>query len=109
MARVKEWRSTPVMLSLDLCERPAPVEPAHDLPVLREPASPFVQLQLRQVENKRRFLRRSTRRLVAMALIALGVRIFIGEASVVPTGSMEKTILIGDHLFLNKMLYGPEV
>lgn len=97
------------MLSLDLCERPAPVEPAHDLPALREPASSFVQLQLRQVENKRRFLRRSTRRLAAMALIALGVRIFIGEASVVPTGSMEKTILIGDHLFLNKMLYGPEV
>lgn len=27
----------------------------------------------------------------------------------VPTGSMEGTILIGDHLFLNKMFYGPEV
>jgi len=28
---------------------------------------------------------------------------------VVPTGSMQGTILIGDHIFLDKMLYGPEV
>lgn len=27
----------------------------------------------------------------------------------VPTASMEGTILVGDHLFLDKMLYGPEV
>lgn len=44
-----------------------------------------------------------------MALVVLGVRIFIGEASVVPTGSMEGTILVGDHLFMEKLLYGPEI
>lgn len=44
-----------------------------------------------------------------MAIVVLTVRIFIGEASVVPTGSMEGTILIGDHLFMNKFLYGPEI
>lgn len=44
-----------------------------------------------------------------MVLIVLVTRIFIGEASVVPTGSMEGTILIGDHLFMNKFLYGPEI
>jgi signal peptidase I len=44
-----------------------------------------------------------------MALIVLGVRIFIGEASLVPTASMEGTILVGDHLFMDKLLYGPEI
>ncbi len=37
------------------------------------------------------------------------IRIFIGEATVIPTGSMEQTILIGDHVFLNKLLYGPRL
>ena len=34
---------------------------------------------------------------------------FIGEAAVVPTGSMERTILVGDHLIVNKLLYGPRL
>jgi signal peptidase I len=42
-------------------------------------------------------------------LIVLLVRTFVGEASVVPTGSMQGTILVGDHIFLDKILYGPEI
>src|SRR5438105_2077387 len=34
---------------------------------------------------------------------------FIGEASVVPTASMQNTILVGDHLLWTKALYGPEL
>jgi len=37
------------------------------------------------------------------------IRTFVAEATVIPTGSMEQTILIGDHVFLNKLLYGPRV
>lgn len=51
----------------------------------------------------------STRRLIVLAAIVLGMRIFVGEASVVPTASMEGTILVGDHLFMDKLLYGPEI
>ena len=54
-------------------------------------------------------LRISTRRLVILAAIVLAIRIFVGEASVVPTASMEGTILVGDHLFMDKLLYGPEI
>jgi signal peptidase I len=54
-------------------------------------------------------LRLSTRRLIVLAAIVLGMRIFVGEASVVPTASMEGTILVGDHLFMDKLLYGPEI
>jgi len=51
----------------------------------------------------------SMRRLIFLGAIVLGVRIFVGEASVVPTASMEGTILVGDHLFMDKLLYGPEI
>jgi signal peptidase I len=54
-------------------------------------------------------VRISTRRLIILAAIVLAIRIFVGEASVVPTASMEGTILVGDHLFMDKMLYGPEI
>jgi len=53
--------------------------------------------------------RRIVGRLFAIALVLLGVRTFVAETSIVPTGSMEGTILVGDHLFLNKLPYGPEV
>ncbi len=47
--------------------------------------------------------------MATILLAVLIIRIFIGEASVVPTGSMERTILVGDHIFLDKALYGPEI
>src|SRR5690348_13065526 len=42
-------------------------------------------------------------------IVVILIRSFVGEASLVPTGSMENTILVGDHLFWDKALYGPEV
>jgi len=43
------------------------------------------------------------------SLFIFFLKTFIGEASVVPTASMEGTILVGDHLIMNKLLYGPEI
>jgi len=39
-------------------------------------------------------------------LIALLIRQFVIQAFRIPTGSMERTLLIGDFLFVNKFLYG---
>ena len=39
-------------------------------------------------------------------LIALLVRTFVVQAFKIPSGSMEKTLLVGDHIFVNKFLYG---
>ena len=55
------------------------------------------------------YRRRSTRRLLAAFLIIFFLKTFVGEASVVPTASMEGTILVGDHLIMSKLLYGPEI
>jgi signal peptidase I len=52
---------------------------------------------------------RHARFLAITAVVVLLTYTFIGEAAVVPTGSMEGTILIGDHLVVNKLLYGPRV
>lgn len=47
---------------------------------------------------------------LALALgIALGVRACVVEPFRIPSGSMFPTLLIGDHLFVNKFLYGPRI
>jgi len=53
--------------------------------------------------------RASLRKILLLAAAALFIRTFIVEPSVVPTSSMEGTILVGDHLLLNKWLYGPRI
>jgi signal peptidase I len=49
------------------------------------------------------------RSLLVVLVGVLCFRTFIAEATVIPTASMESTILIGDHVFLNKLLYGPRL
>jgi len=41
------------------------------------------------------------------AVAAFLIKTFFIETSRVPTGSMEKTIMVGDFLFVNKFIYGP--
>jgi signal peptidase I len=118
------------MLSLELCERaaapetPATIGDERTAPAIgclangsswRPSASSSVVTTYppaHLLSRARRILgslRLSTRRLIVLAAIVLGMRIFVGEASVVPTASMEGTILVGDHLFMDKLLYGPEI
>ena len=47
--------------------------------------------------------------IVWATVVATLVHIFVFQLYVVPTSSMEKTILIGDYLYVSKLSYGPQV
>jgi signal peptidase I len=47
--------------------------------------------------------------LLVAAIFVLFVRTFVVQTYQVPTGSMESTILVGDHLLVNKFAYGPRL
>ena len=45
--------------------------------------------------------------IVIAVILALFIRTWIVQAFKIPTGSMEKSLLIGDHLLVNKFVFGP--
>ena len=50
-----------------------------------------------------------TKSIVVALVVWFFLRTFLVEAFRIPSGSMENTLLVGDFLFVNKLLYGAEV
>jgi len=56
--------------------------------------------------KKKRNYKEEIRVLIVLIIVAFTVKTSVAEIYVVPTGSMEDTIMIGDMLFGNKFIYG---
>lgn len=69
-------------------------------------SSPDTAIQGKGSKSK---LREYAEALIVAAILALFIRTFVVQAFKIPSGSMEDTLLIGDHLLVNKFLYGIKV
>ena len=47
--------------------------------------------------------------IIIAVILALIIRAFIVQAFKIPSGSMEDTLLIGDHLLVSKFIYGTKI
>jgi len=56
---------------------------------------------------KKSVLREYFESIVIAVILALFVRTWVVQAFKIPTGSMENNLLIGDHLLVNKFVFGP--
>src|SRR3981081_288171 len=60
-------------------------------------------------EFKKSTVREYFESIVIAVILALFIRTFVVQAFKIPTGSMENNLLIGDHLLVNKFIFGPTV
>ncbi len=58
---------------------------------------------------KKPWYREYAEALFVAAILALIIRTFVVQAFKIPSGSMEDTLLIGDHLLVNKFIYGVQI
>jgi signal peptidase I len=60
-------------------------------------------------EKKKGTLREYAEAIVIAVLLALFIRGFVVQAFKIPSGSMKTTLLIGDHILVNKFVYGIKI
>jgi signal peptidase I len=59
--------------------------------------------------TRRRIFREYSEAILLAVLLTLVVRTFVIQAYRIPSGSMRETLLEGDFLFVNKLIFGPEI
>lgn len=59
--------------------------------------------------KKKSLIREYAESIIIAVILALIIRAFVVQAFKIPSGSMEDTLLIGDHLLVNKFIYGPKI
>ncbi|HXX33958.1 MAG TPA: signal peptidase I [Thermodesulfobacteriota bacterium] len=56
--------------------------------------------------QRKKFIKEYVEPIFIAVLIALFIRAFIVQAFKIPSSSMEPTLLVGDHILVNKFIYG---
>jgi signal peptidase I len=57
-------------------------------------------------KKKKSSLRENIEAILVAVVLALFIRTFVVQAFKIPSGSMKNTLLIGDHILVNKFIYG---
>lgn len=55
---------------------------------------------------KKKVIRETIEAIVVALILALTIRTFVVQAFKIPSSSMEPTLLVGDHILVNKFMYG---
>lgn len=61
------------------------------------------------IEKKKSSLRENIEAIIIAVVLALFIRTFVVQAFKIPSGSMKNTLLIGDHILVNKFIYGVKI
>jgi signal peptidase I len=61
------------------------------------------------LKDKKRIFREYAEAIIIALIAALIIRAYVIQAFKIPSGSMENTLLIGDHILVNKFLYGTTI
>lgn len=56
--------------------------------------------------SKKKFYKEYIEPIIIAVIIALFIRAFVVQAFKIPSSSMEPTLLVGDHILVNKFIYG---
>ena len=65
---------------------------------------------MKRIEHKKKSVFREYAEAIIIALVlALLIRTFVVQAFKIPSGSMEPTLEIGDHILVNKFIYGVKI
>src|SRR5574340_150496 len=59
--------------------------------------------------NKKKIIWEYAKAIITALILAMVIRTFIIQAFKIPSGSMIPTLLIGDHILVNKFLYGTKI
>ena len=60
-------------------------------------------------KTKKGALRENIEAIIIAVILALFIRTFVVQAFKIPSGSMKQTLLIGDHILVNKFIYGVKI
>jgi signal peptidase I len=64
---------------------------------------------LEEVKPKKNVWRENIEAIIIALILALFIRTFIVQAFKIPSGSMMETLLVGDHILVNKFIYGVKI